>query len=381
MTTRVQKAGGTTDAAIADQPLTAAGVTGSRTATHSVSTQLVGALITLRPAQTSLGYDQQGNRTSVLPLTGAATTLGYDQANRLTSTATYAYNGDGLRTAKTVSGITTTETWDTSTSIPTLLTDGTTAYIYGPDGLPIEQVSASGTLYYHHDQLGSTRALTNSSGAVVASYTYDPYGNLKAQTGTVDTPLRWNGQYQDSESGLYYLRARYYDPATGQFLSRDPLVAVTGSAYGYAADNPLNVVDHLGLWGFRMPDYYNFNLGYNFLSGRGGGYNVTITRYGKVFAGPEASRGTPGVSASARAGWINQCDKPNADQVNKFVSGAGATLSRYAPVGDGIVGPSAAETWGNLGSGSPNAFANEFGIGAGVGDALSLSGGVNFHGT
>ncbi|HEU5270575.1 MAG TPA: DUF6531 domain-containing protein [Jatrophihabitans sp.] len=384
MTTRVQKAGGTTDATIADQPLTATGATGDRTATHSASTQLVGALITLRPAQTSLGYDQQGNRTSVQPLTGTATALGYDQANRLTSyasTATYAYNGDGLRTAKTVSGATTTETWDTSTSIPTLLTDGSTAYIYGPDGLPLEQISASGTLYYHHDQLGSTRALTNSTGTVVASYTYDPYGNLKAQAGTVDTPLRWNGQYQDSESGLYYLRNRYYDPATGQFLSRDPLVAVTGAAYGYAADSPLNGADPLGLSVLRLPDYYNFNLGYNLGSGRGGGYNVTITNQGHLFAGPEASRGTPGASASARAGWIDQCARPNPGDVDKFVSGKGATLSRYVPVGDDVVGPSVAETWGNEGSGSPNAFATEFGIGAGAGDTLSLSQGYNYHGT
>jgi RHS repeat-associated protein len=250
MITRVQKAGGTTDAAIADQPLTAAGATGSRTATHSVSTQLAGALITLRPAQTSIGYDQQGNRTSVQPLTGAATTLGYDQANRLTSyaaTASYTYNGDGLRTAKTVSGTTTSQTWDTSTSLPTLLTDGSTAYIYGPDGLPLEQVTSSGTLYYHHDQLGSTRALTNSTGTVVASYTYDPYGNLTASTGTATNPFRYAGQYTDPETGYQYLRNRYYDPATAQFLTRDPLVPVTWDPYGYAGRTPLNATDPTGL--------------------------------------------------------------------------------------------------------------------------------------
>jgi RHS repeat-associated protein len=51
----------------------------------------------------------------------------------------------------------------------------------------------------------------------------------------------------DAESGLIYLRARYYDPATGQFMSRDPLVVLTGEAYGYVGDNPLNEVDPLGL--------------------------------------------------------------------------------------------------------------------------------------
>ena len=53
--------------------------------------------------------------------------------------------------------------------------------------------------------------------------------------------------YTDAETGFVYLRARYYDPATGQFLSRDPLVALTGSAYGYVDGNPLNFTDPLGL--------------------------------------------------------------------------------------------------------------------------------------
>ena len=59
------------------------------------------------------------------------------------------------------------------------------------------------------------------------------------------------GQYTDAESGLIYLRARYYDPATGQFMTGDPLVALTGEAYGYAGDNPLNAVDPLGLWSWH----------------------------------------------------------------------------------------------------------------------------------
>ena len=56
----------------------------------------------------------------------------------------------------------------------------------------------------------------------------------------------------DAESGLIYLRARYYDPATGQFLSRDPLVALTGEAYGYAGNNPLNGTDPLGLYDYSL---------------------------------------------------------------------------------------------------------------------------------
>ena len=104
------------------------------------------------------------------------------------------------------------------------------------------------------DQLGSVRDLANITGTVVADYTYDAYGNLTASqvTGTVPNPFGYAGQYTDAESGLIYLRARYYDPATGQFMGRDPLVGITGEPFGYGRDNPLNEVDLLGLYGFGL---------------------------------------------------------------------------------------------------------------------------------
>jgi RHS repeat-associated protein len=104
-------------------------------------------------------------------------------------------------------------------------------------------------VYLHHDQLGSTRLVTDQTGAVQATFTYDPYGNLTGTTGTATTPFLYAGQYRDAESGLYYMRARYYDPNTAQFLSRDPLVAATRSPYGYANDDPLNASDPSGLMG------------------------------------------------------------------------------------------------------------------------------------
>ena len=122
-----------------------------------------------------------------------------------------------------------------------------------PGGLPLEQISGSGTVtYYHHDQLGSTRALTDQSGAVVATYTYDPYGKLTASTGTVGNPFRYAGQYTDTETGYQYLRARYYDPSTGAFLTRDPLEPITATPYAYAGNSPLNYTDPTGLWGIRL---------------------------------------------------------------------------------------------------------------------------------
>jgi RHS repeat-associated protein len=102
--------------------------------------------------------------------------------------------------------------------------------------------------FYHQDQLGSTRAVTDAGGTVVATYSYDAYGNTVQSSGPISVPLRYAGQYQDSESGLYYLRARYYDPATGQFISRDPIVTTTRQPYAYVDDTPLNRTDPTGLY-------------------------------------------------------------------------------------------------------------------------------------
>jgi len=199
---------------------------------------------------TTYSYDTRGNRTQMAPPSGGATTLSYDQANRLTaygSAGTYAYNGDGLRMSKTVSGTSSQFLWDVVGGLPLLIKDGSTAYVYGPGGLPLEQINTSTALWLHYDQLGSTRLITDSTGASQASYTFGAYGNLLASSGSVANALRFAGQYLDSESGLYYLRTRYYEPGTGQFLTSDPAVERTGEPYGYVNDNPLSATDPTGL--------------------------------------------------------------------------------------------------------------------------------------
>jgi RHS repeat-associated protein len=206
---------------------------------------------------TAFSYDQQGNRTSSTPSGGTASTYSWDEANRLigftsgTTIASYTYDGDGLRMGKTVNGIPQSFLWDESGSLPLLLSDGTTTFVYGPGGLPVEQIAGSTVLDYHQDQLGSTRLLTNSLGSVEATYTYDPYGNVIGSTGAL-TSLGFAGQYRDGESGLYYLRARYYDPTTAQFLTRDPAVVTTRSPYGYVHGDPLNGRDPTGLVGISV---------------------------------------------------------------------------------------------------------------------------------
>jgi RHS repeat-associated protein len=203
---------------------------------------------------TSYGFNNRGDRISATT-GGNTTSYGYDQANHLTSytppagpATTYAYNGQGLRTAKTTGGNTTSFTWDTAGRLPLMLTAGNTSYIYGPDGLPVESVAGDGTpTYLFHDQIGSTRLLTDPAGAVTGTYTYDAWGNTTSHTGTATTPLQYTGQYLDSETGFYYLRSRYYDPYTAQFLTVDPIVNQTHATYTYAGDNPITGTDPTGL--------------------------------------------------------------------------------------------------------------------------------------
>jgi RHS repeat-associated protein len=101
-------------------------------------------------------------------------------------------------------------------------------------------------VWFVHDQVGSTRALLDASGAVAGTYSYTPYG-VASHSGAAGTPLQFTGQFTDAESGLVYLRARYYDPATALFLTVDPKVDQTHAPYAYTSDNPLNLTDITGL--------------------------------------------------------------------------------------------------------------------------------------
>lgn len=206
-------------------------------------------------------FDNLGERAKATPASGPATTYGYDQAGDLVSISrpeesetpaiseTLAYDGSGLLASR-ASGLTTRHlAWDASPSLPLLLSDGERSYVYGPAGLAIEQISSEEPTYLHHDQLGSTRMLTGASGETTATFSYVPYGGLEARTGTATTPFGFTGQYTDAETGLQYLRARFYDPETGQFLSRDPIEALTRQPYAYGFQDPLNTTDPSGLAG------------------------------------------------------------------------------------------------------------------------------------
>jgi RHS repeat-associated protein len=241
-------------------------------------------------------------------------------------TQRYSYNGDGLRMAALGANRTSQFVWDLSSAIPQVLEDGTNAYIYGPEGTPIEHIDSDGApVYYFHDALGSTRALVDASGSVVATFAYSTYGTLRTATGTATTPILFAGSYTDADTGLIYLVNRYYDPGTAQFLTVDPALDNSGAPYGYASGDPVNNIDPLGLWGW--PSMSQLRKGAQLALGvLGVGLGVACVATGAC----ELAAGIIGAAAVVSAGTdiILGCLPPQ-DGCGK--ASAMATLSAFAP--------------------------------------------------
>lgn len=165
--------------------------------------------------------------------------------------STFSYDGAGNRRSKTVSGTTTRYVLNILGMSQVLMenngsNDVQNYYVYGPTGI-LYRVSPNNTnQYYHYDFRGSTTAITNESQVVTHSYSYDPYGNVLASTEADFNPYRYVGQYGVAyeTDNLVFMRARYYDPTLGRFLSEDPVWAL--NLYPYADINPVRLIDSDG---------------------------------------------------------------------------------------------------------------------------------------
>jgi RHS repeat-associated protein len=194
-------------------------------------------------------WDANGNL-----LNDGTNTYTYNAANRLVQVSNAqnaiqnVYDGAGNRYQQILDAQTTTYTLDLAGDLSQVLADGSATYYYGIERFA--QASGGNTEYMLGDQLGSLRLLTDANGQATLQQSYDPFGNVLASSGSTLTTYGYTGELRDA-SGLTYLRARYYNPATGSFTSRDPFSGVltqpgTLNAYTYALNNPLRYTDPSG---------------------------------------------------------------------------------------------------------------------------------------
>ena len=188
-------------------------------------------------------YDANGNTKSVQG-GGSNTTYQYNGFNRLvglTENGTniqYAYNAAGLRTKKTVGGVVTGFVWDEGKTVMETNGSGGVTAQYLQGFRTISQQTAQGRKYYGYNGHGDVVALSDPNGNVVKQYAYNAFG-VEENIDAADTnPFRYCGEYYDVETGSIYLRARYYDPSVGRFLSEDTHWNTGNMIYG---DNPVKM--------------------------------------------------------------------------------------------------------------------------------------------
>jgi len=204
-------------------------------------------------------YDNNGNLIQKTNNTTSAFTLyEYDAENKLIrvvredgSIVNYKYDGLNRRIEKEVDSIVTQYIYDNEDILLEL--DGSNniiaRYTHGQgvdEPLILERNGVS--FFYHADDLGSITELTDTLGTVAQSYTYSSFGRIESQLDSnFIQPYSFTAREFDSETGLYYYRARHYDPLTGRFLQEDPLgVANEVNFYSYASNGPINFVDPFG---------------------------------------------------------------------------------------------------------------------------------------
>jgi len=188
----------------------------------------------------------------------------YDAENRLIDASvqtgtnpgpvTYTYDADGMRISKTAGGVVTTFLLDKNRDYAQVVVETTgsivATYTYG-NQLISQTRTGGGTHFYLTDGQLSTRHLTTSAGLVSDTYTYDAFGATLASAGSTQNMYLYTGEQFDPNMGFYYLRARYYNQATGRFITTDPLQGnifdpVSLHRYLYTNANPVNNRDPSG---------------------------------------------------------------------------------------------------------------------------------------
>ena len=203
-----------------------------------------------------ISYDGDGNRSHQIENYSAGPDrvidYAYNEADNLTGwddgthDIDYTVDGDGLRQTRIDNSSATSFLWDTNATLPLLLDDGVHTYFYGPGLTPIAQTDGTETEHLYTDNVGTVRTIADDTATSIAAVDFDAYGSRTMHTGALDTQIGFTGAWTDVTTNLVYLRARDYDPVSGQFIQVDPAVDATREPYGYTGNNPLNATDPSG---------------------------------------------------------------------------------------------------------------------------------------
>jgi RHS repeat-associated protein len=194
------------------------------------------------------GYDQRFTWNSLGQLT-AVTTNG--------ATVSYGYDGLGRRVRRTEGGQPRYFLYDDDDLILEANASGEPLRMYAywpgidqPHSVRVTSGGTTATYYYTLEHPGHVTGLINEAGAVAGEYRYTPFGEIESSNDTTGQPLRYMAREIDTATGLYYVRARWYDPAMARFVSQDPIGLAGGmNTYAYAGNDPVNHRDPSGLYG------------------------------------------------------------------------------------------------------------------------------------
>ena len=183
--------------------------------------------------------------------------------NTSDSSIQMSYDSNGMRTQKTVDGVKTNYYYDSNKNLIALVKGNDTLLFYYDSDGSATSFSYNGTMYFYVKNLqGDVIRIIDLAGTEVASYVYDAWGNIKDTKGEPTireiNPIRYRGYVYDTETSLYYLQSRYYDPFAGRFLNAD-IYCDTGTdttlstnMFAYCENNPANSIDTYGTFTFTI---------------------------------------------------------------------------------------------------------------------------------